>query len=270
MLLSEETGAIHPTAIISDTAQIGRNTTIGPYCIVEDDVVIGENCTLAANTVIRRGSILGNGISVDSFSVIGGAPQIKDFDVSIRGGVKIGSHVVIREHVTIHRSSVEGGYTSIGEGSMLMAASHVGHDAIVGNQVILANAVLLGGFAQIDDYCFMGGGAGAHQFLRIGEGSIIAGGARMTLDTPPFSMIAERNELAGLNLIGLKRREIPREEIIELKRCFQAVYSTQGNPYEKAKKAKEEGLASTRCAEVFLSFFDQKGKKGIISSLRTG
>jgi UDP-N-acetylglucosamine acyltransferase len=150
-----------------------------------------------------------------------------------------------------------------------MAACHVAHDCVVGNNVVIANAVLLAGHVHIGDNCFLGGSAGFHQFVRVGEGAIVSGGARIAQDVPPFAMAAERNEVIGLNLIGLKRRGVVREAMRELKAAFRVVYFTPGNIREIATQAVASGGFRTAEARRFLEFF-VSGKRGFARARREG
>jgi UDP-N-acetylglucosamine acyltransferase len=169
--------------------------------------------------------------------------------------VRVGSGTVIREHVTINRATKAGGETVVGENCFLMAACHVGHDSVVGNSVIIANAVLLAGHVRMADHVFVGGGAVFHQFVRVGEGAMVGGMAGVGLDLPPFVMAAERNQVIGLNLVGLKRRGVAREAIRELKEAFRAVYFTPGNIRDVAAAARTGGAFATPEAGRFLEFF---------------
>jgi len=258
--------SIHKTAIIGENAKLGKNVQIGPYALIEDGVITGDNVQIAAHAIIREGTILGNNVFVDSFAALGGLPQDRKFESSIKSGVKIGDNVMIREGVTVHRSTEEGSFTEVGEETLLMANSHVAHDCKVGKHVNLANGVLLGGRVCIDDFCFLGGNAVVHQHLRIGNGCIVGGRAGLNLDIPPFLMVSEHNEVHGLNKIGLRRRGFSQEEIGELKECLVQVYSEPGNPYKRALSARGNGLGKTEPANIFLTFFENKGPKGCIHS----
>lgn len=252
---------IHSTAIIGRSAVVPDNCEIGPYSIIEEEVTLGAGCRVGPHVVLRRGTSLGDGVEVHAGSVLGGEPQDVGFDASIRSGVLIGDGTIVRETVTISRSSVEGGQTVIGPRCFLMAASHVAHDCVLGEKVVLANAVLLAGHVQVGSFAFLGGSAGIHQFCRIGESVMLGGNASITLDLPPFTMAADRNRMAGLNLVGLRRRGFSREEITDLKRCFSAVYGGRGNPREAAAQAIEEQTATTKAGVMFLQFFTG-GKRG--------
>jgi UDP-N-acetylglucosamine acyltransferase len=243
---------IHPTAIIDPGAKLGANAGVGPYAIVEDGVEIGANCVLAAHAIIRRGTVLGAAVKVDSFAVVGGDPQDLRFDPDVRSGVRIGDRTVLREGATVHRSTHAGGFTEVGPDALLMGCSHVGHDCRVGARVILGNGALLAGHIEVGEGSFLSGGTVFHQFLRIGEGVMVSGNARLGLDVPPFTLAAERNELHGLNLVGLRRRGFDAATIAELKRLYAAVYAS-GAP--RANAAAAVGLAQTEPGKRFLAFF---------------
>lgn len=254
---------IHSTAIIGRSAIIPDDSEIGPYSVIEDDVILGGGCRIGAHVVLRAGTHLEAGVVVHSGAVLGGEPQDIHFDPSIRSGVSVGSQTQIRELVTISRSSKEGEQTVIGKGCFLMAASHVAHDCVLGERVVLANAALLAGHVQIGRYSFLGGSAGIHQFCRVGESVMVGGNAAITLDLPPFTMAADRNRLAGLNLVGLRRRGFSREVIADLKNCFSAVYRNGGNARSAAAEALDQQVAKTEEGLSFLAFF-AGGKRGFV------
>lgn len=242
---------------------------IHPTAIIDDGVEIGSDCTIHAYAILRRGTVLGERVTVHPFAVVGGDPQDLHFDPATESGVRIGSGTTIREHVTVSRSTKAGTSTTIGENCFLMAACHVAHDCVLGNNVILANAVLLAGHVHVGDNCFIGGAAGIHQFARVGEGAIVSGGARIAQDIPPYAMAAERNEVIGFNLIGLKRRGVAREAVRELKEAFRVVYFTSGNIREIATKALGGETFRTPEARRFLEFF-VSGKRGFARARREG
>ncbi len=242
---------IHPTAIVEDGVEIGRDCVIHPYAI------------------LRRGTVLGDRVTVHPFAVVGGDPQDLRFDPATPSGVRVGSGTTIRENVTLNRSTKAGACTTVGENCFLMAGSHAAHDCVIGNNVVLANAVMLAGHVHVGDYCFLGGSAGFHQFVRIGTGAIVSGNARISRDIAPFTMVAERDEVSGLNLVGLKRRGVPRETIRELKEAFRAVYFTPGNIREVATQALGGTAFRTDEARHFLEFFTG-GKRGFARARRAG
>jgi UDP-N-acetylglucosamine acyltransferase len=229
---------------------------VHPTAIVEDGAQLGPGCVIQAYAIVTRHCVLGDGVVVHPFAVVGGDPQDLHFDVAIRSGVRIGAGSVIREHVTIHRATKPDGWTEIGAGCFLMATSHVAHDCRLEDRVILANAALLGGHVHIGAGAFIGGGAAVHQFERVGEGVMVGGGAEISLDIPPFSMVSGRNEVSGLNVVGLRRRGLPRTTILELKRAFRAVNVPIGNLREIAAAELASGAYSSPEARRYLEFFD--------------
>jgi UDP-N-acetylglucosamine acyltransferase len=199
-------------------------------------------------------------------AVIGGDPQDLKFDPAVTSWAHIGAGTVLRENVTVNRSTVADGQTVIGADCFLMAGAHVGHDCVVGDHVVLANNVLLAGFVSMGPFAFVGGGAAFHQFTRVGESAMVGGLARITLDIPPFVMAAERDEIVGLNLIGLRRRGLAREAVAELKECFREVYFDGGNVRHRAQELLTRGVHSPE-VRSFLEFF-AGGRRGIARARR--
>lgn len=241
---------------------------IHPSAVIEDGVTLGDDCHIHAGVVLRAGTVLGDRVTVHPGAVLGGEPQSLGFDPSIVSGVRIGNGTTIREHVTINRASGAGAATTVGEGCFLMAASHLGHDCALANNVVLANNAMLAGHVAVGAFTFVGGGAGVHQFSRIGESVMISGLARVSRDVPPFTMVAERDELVGLNLVGLRRRGFSREAIAELKTLFRELFWRGGNARALAAAALAEGRPVTSEAQRFLEFFAE-GKRGFVQGRRT-
>jgi UDP-N-acetylglucosamine acyltransferase len=229
--------SIHPTAIVEPGAQLGADCEIHPYAIV------------------KRGAILGERVVVHPFAVVGGDPQDLKFKPGTLSGARIGAGTRIREYVTVNCATDAGHFTEIGENCLLMACSHVAHDCVVGRNVVIANAVLLAGHVEVADHAILGGGAAFHQFVRVGQGTIVGGLSRITLDLPPFAMVAERDDLSGLNLVGLRRRGVSRETIAELKEAFRTVYTTAGNIRQVAAAALASGKFQGAETRHFLAFF---------------
>ena len=241
--------------------------SIHPSAIIEDGVQLGAGCVVQAYAIIKKHSVLGEGVVVHPFAVIGGDPQYLKFDPATASGVRIGAGTVVREHVTVNRSIHAGQATVIGARCFLMANVHVGHDCVVADDVVLANNVMLAGHVQIDGNTFLGGAVAVHQFCRIGEGVMVSGVARMAQDVPPYVMAAERNEIIGLNLVGLKRRGLSRESIREIKQAFRTVYFTPGNIRTVARAALDTGTYLTTEGQNFLRFFSE-GKRGFARARR--
>lgn len=261
---------IDDRAIIGKNAELGTNVYVGPFAIIEDGVSIGDNCNIASHAIIRKGSILEEAVFVDSFAVVGGIPQDRKFDARSRSGVILRKGVMMREGATVHRSSVESCYTEIGEQTILMAYSHVGHDCKVGKFVNLVNGVLLGGYVTLGDHAYLGGNAVVHPNINLGENVMIGGRSAINLDIPPFLMVNEINLVRGINAIGIKRRGFAQAAIGDLKNCIQYVLCEPGNPYLKAKQAWEKSMGTSELGKTFLNFFETPGKKGCIHSRHFG
>ena len=246
---------IHPTAIVHPSAQVAADVRVGAYSIIEAGVCIAPGTKLAEHVIVRCGSDIGANCEIDSFVQIGGQPQMRGSE-AIVGGVRIGARTVLREGVTVNKPSKQGGTTTVGEECFFMANSHVGHDCQVGDQVTLANNVMLAGHVHVGTGTFFGGGAGVHQFVRVGARAMVGGNASMSYDIPPFAMAAERNEVRGLNFVGLRRSKTPSPVVFDLKRAYHAVYSGPGDLRKRAETAlatREYGLESAGLE--FLQFF---------------
>jgi UDP-N-acetylglucosamine acyltransferase len=231
------------------------STVIHPTAIVEAGAQLGADCEIHAHAIVRKHCVLGDRVAVHPFAVLGGDPQYLKFDSSLVSGVRIGAGSVVREHVTINRSIHAGGWTALGDNCFLMASTHVAHDCALGNNVIMANAALLAGHVSVGDHTFFGGAAAVHQFCRIGESVMVAGHAAITRDVPHFVMVAERDDVIGFNVVGLKRRGFSRAASAELKAAFQAVYFTPGNIRDVAAQRLLTGAFESAEARRFLEFF---------------
>lgn len=232
--------------------------SIHPTAIIEEGATLGAGCVIHAHAIIKKHSVLGAGVVVHPFAVVGGDPQYLKFDPATVSGVHVGAGTVIREHVTLNRSIHAGKNTIIGARCFLMANAHAGHDCVVADDVVLANNAMLAGHVEVGSFTFVGGGAGIHQFVRIGEGVMVGGLTRLTKDVAPFLMVAERDEVPGFNVVGLKRRGFSRAAIAELKDCFRAVFA-EGDPRKTAARL----VMSVQSDEArrFLEFF-AGGKRG--------
>jgi UDP-N-acetylglucosamine acyltransferase len=242
---------------------------IHPTAIVEPGAQLGADCEIHAHAIIKKHAILGDRVVVHPFAVIGGDPQYLKFERATESFVRVGNGTVLREYVTLNRAIHAGQATTIGENCFLMSGAHLAHDCAVGNNVVLANNALLAGHVSVGDSAFIGGGAAVHQFTRIGEGVMLGGLARITRDLAPYTMVAERDEVSGLNLIGLKRRGASREAIRELKAAFRAVYSEPGNIRDLAARALQSGGFTSPEARRFLEFFTA-GKRSFARPARNG
>jgi len=251
--------SVHSTAIIGAGAKLGQNVVVEPYAVIDSDVVIGDNSVIEAHARIRNGARIGDNCKIGSFAVIAGEPQDIHFDSSIISYVEIGSGSTIRESATIHRATVPNSSTKIGKNCFFMAGSHVGHDSVIGDNCIIANFAALAGWVEMDDNCFISGGVMLHQKIRVGEGVIVSGNSASSMDIPPYVNVAGRNDMAGLNLIGLSRRGASREAVHELKSLYARVFATLSTR-KNAMEALAEGAAKTPEGLKFLKFFEIGGR----------
>ncbi|MEY3812243.1 MAG: hypothetical protein RI910_752 [Verrucomicrobiota bacterium] len=252
---------IHPSAQVHPSARLAPDVEVGAFAIIEAGAILGAGCRIAAHAIVKARAELGVGVRVDHFAVVGGDPQDLSFDPSMDSGTRIGDRTVIREHVTIHRATKAGERTVIGADGLLMAGSHVAHDCVLGDHVILANGCMLGGHVSVGDKAFISGGVAVHQFCRIGGGALVSGNAVITEDVPPNALAHGRNLISGLNLIGLRRRAVPATAVAEIKKAFHAVYAAHGACTALAQTALNEGGYQTPEARDFLNFF-LGGKRG--------
>jgi len=261
---------IHATAIVCDDAELAEDVEVGPYAIIEGGTKLAAGCRIAAHAIVRRGSILDENVDLDSFSVVGGDPQDFKFDSSMPSGVKLGRGVKLREGATIHRSAQENGFTEVGAEVFLMCSAHIGHDCVVGNNAIFANNVSLGGEVVIGPHAVIGGGSLVHQFVRVGESVMLSGYSAVSRDVPPFVTAANRNNVCGLNMVGLKRRDFNADELSDLKRCYREIYFKIGKPELLASAALERNVATSDRGRQFLEFFKSSRIGGYIHSRNKG
>jgi UDP-N-acetylglucosamine acyltransferase len=251
---------IHPTAIIDEGAEIGAEVQIGPYSIIGGGAIIEANCVIQSNVVIEGSVKMGAGNFIGHGAIIGATPQDLGFKPEIKSGVEIGHGNVIREHCTIHRSAAEGGSTILGEKNFLMVGTHVGHDCRIGNGVVIANNSLLAGHVRIDDGTFVGGGSRFHQGIRLGR--LVMAEGRFTKNLPPF-VIAAKNQVFGINILGLRRAGLSSPERDEIKRAFKVLYRSGLNTKQALERAAESEFGDI--GREFFSFVAEAGKRGIVS-----
>ena len=232
---------IHPSAIIEEGAKIGEGCIIGPFCIVGAEVVLGDRVELKSHVVLTGDTEIGDETVVFSFAVIGEIPQ----DLKFKGEASklvIGKRNRIREAVTMNSGTEGGGgVTKVGDDGLFMHGCHVAHDAQIGNNVILVNSVAVAGHCVIEDHVIVGGLSGVHQFVRIGKGAIIGALTMVTNDVIPYGLVqGPRGQLDGLNLVGLKRSGVAREDITALRAAFQMLAQGEGSFMERSKRLGDE------------------------------
>jgi UDP-N-acetylglucosamine acyltransferase len=229
---------VHPTAVVSPGARIGANVRIGPYSVVGEDAVLHDDVELLSHVVIAGRTELGAGTRIYPFASIGHEPQDLKYEGEL-SRLTIGERCVIRENVTINPGTRGGGMeTRIGNDCLLMANSHVAHDCVIGDNVVIASFVALAGHCQIADYVAFGGMCGVHQFVRIGAHAFVGAHSMIDADVIPYGMaVGNRARLAGLNLVGLKRRKFDRESIHTLRTAYRMLFSSEGTLRERIEDA---------------------------------
>lgn len=242
---------IHPTAIIADGAKLGAGVTVGPYSVVGPNVTLGDNVTLHSHVVIDGITEIGEGTTIFPFASIGHPPQDKKFSGEASRLV-IGKNNVIREHVTMNPGTEGGGMlTQVGDNNLFMASSHVAHDCIVGSNCILANNATIAGHVTVGNGAIIGGLSAIHQFVRIGEFAFIGGMSAVEKDVIPYGMVkGERASLEGLNLTGLKRRNVERERIHALRHAFKELFLTSGGSLNERATALKEKFPEAEAAAL--------------------
>ncbi|WP_319823735.1 acyl-ACP--UDP-N-acetylglucosamine O-acyltransferase [Thalassovita sp.] len=227
---------IHPSAIIDPGAQLGEGVKIGPFCIVGPNVVLGDRVELKSHVVVTGRTEIGDDTVIFPFACIGEIPQ----DLKFKGEetrLTVGKRNRIREHVTMNAGTEGGGgLTRVGDDGLFMAGCHVAHDVMLGDRVIVVNNAALAGHCIIGDDVIIGGLSGVHQWVRIGQGAIIGAVTMVTADVLPYGLVqAQRGELDGLNLVGLKRRGVARADISALRDALKQLSSGEGTFQERAR-----------------------------------
>jgi UDP-N-acetylglucosamine acyltransferase len=230
---------IDARAIIDPKAELDENVTVGPFAVIGPDVRIGKGTTIGPNTVIQSHTTIGNDNRIFQFASIGDAPQDKKY-AGEPTRLEIGDRNVIREFTTLNRGTAQdAGVTRIGSDNLFMAYTHVAHDCVIGDHVIMANAASLGGHVTIEDWAILGGFSIVHQFCRIGAHSFSAMGTAIAKDVPPYIMVGGHPaQPHGINSEGLRRRDFSAEAIVQIKRAYKLIY--------KEKRKLSEAVAALR------------------------
>lgn len=262
---------IHPTAVIHPDAMLGSDVIIGPYAVIEGAAKIGDGCEIQAHAIIGANVEMGRDNLIGYGAVIGGDPQDFAFKREVRSLVRIGDGNKIREYCTIHRGTTENSVTTVGHRCFLMAGAHLAHNVSLGDNVIIANNALLGGHVQVAERVFIGGGCVFHQFIRVGRFVMCQGGAAFSKDIPPFTLAANLNGVAGLNVVGLRRGAFTMAQRTEIKEAFNLLYRRGLNTTQALAEARERTWGPE--AQSVFDFVAASRKRGIcdlISSRRGG
>src|SRR5438270_1956982 len=253
---------IHPTAIVDPKAEIGAGAIVGPYCVIGTDVVLGANCWLQNHVTLVGPMHAGHGNKFYAYCSIGQQTQ----DLKYQGEptyLEIGDENTFREFVTVNRSTTSDGKTRIGSRGNFLAYSHIGHDCVVGNEVVFSNNGTLAGHVQVGDNAVMGGLTAVHQFCRIGRFAITGGCSKIVQDVPPF-MIADGNpaKVRGINVVGLERKGFSAETIKAIKEAFRLIYRSKFNTRQAVEAIQQELPASAEITQIIE--FIQTSERGII------
>ncbi|MDK9559825.1 acyl-ACP--UDP-N-acetylglucosamine O-acyltransferase [Gallibacterium anatis] len=254
---------IHPTAIVEEGAVIAENVVIGPFCIVEKTVEIGANTVLNSHIVVKGKTKIGENNHIFQFATIGEVNQ----DLKYAGEATetvIGNNNRIREHVTIHRGTVQGGgITKIGDNNLFMVNAHIAHDCQIKNNCILANNATLAGHVQLDDFVIVGGMSAIHQFVIVGAHVMLGGGSMVSQDVPPYVM-AQGNHARpfGINIEGLKRRGFDKPTLHVIRSVYKLIYRSD-KTLEEIMPEIEQIAATESSISFFIDFF-KRSTRGII------
>ena len=249
-----------PTARVDSGAIIGPGSRIGEFCVIEPEVIIGANCLLEPYVYVKRWTTIGNENEISAGTVLGTDPLDKGFDGQ-RSYLRIGHKNKIREHYTISRGTQPESETRIGDGNYIMTSGHIAHNAMLGDNIVVASCALVAGYVEIENQAFISGGVVIHQYSKIGRLAMVGGNTRVNSDLPPYFLYSDFNVAAkGLNIVGLKRAGFSLAEIKLLKEAYRLLYRA-GLPREEALGRIESELPSEHARH--LVDFVRSSKRGI-------
>lgn len=256
---------IHPTACVEEGAILADDVVVGALSFVGSEVELGASVEIGSHVSLVGRTRIGAGSRVFPFACLGGAPQDRGF----RGEttrLEIGAGTVIREHVTIHVGTTRGGgCTRVGDDNFIMNGAHIGHDCQIGSHTIIASFCGLAGHVKVEDFAVLGAYTGVHQYARVGESVMAASGAMLSLDAPPFAMVAgDRARLVGLNSVGLERRGFSDKTRSEIKHAFHLIFASR-LPLEQALARVDEEVGGVPEVERLVSFL-RKTERGFCRS----
>lgn len=259
---------IHPTAIIEDGAQIASSAKIGPLCWVSSRAKIGENVQLLGKVTIMGDTTIGEGTIVFPGAVLGGGPQDHGNEFQPDARLIIGKNNIIRENVTMHAGTPKEHFTTtVGDGGMFMINSHIAHDCVVGNNVIMTNNAVIGGHVRVGDGAILGGNSAVHQFCRIGRKAMIGGLTGVDRDVIPFGIVTgERGKLRGLNVIGLKRSGFEESVVKSITKAFMFIFKGKDGTFEERVAQAHDKYKDNEMVMEQLKFIDEalQGRRKIM------
>ncbi|WP_459189125.1 acyl-ACP--UDP-N-acetylglucosamine O-acyltransferase [Parabacteroides sp. APC149_11_2_Y6] len=253
---------ISPLAVVHPEAQIGQNVRIDPFAVIEKDVTIGDNCHIHSHAVIMNGARIGKNCQIFPGVVVAGIPQ----DLKFAGEMttaEIGDNTTLRECVTINRGTASKGKTVVGSNCLIMAYSHIAHDCLLKNNIIIGNATQVAGEVEIDDFAIVSGGSLVHQFSRISKHVMVQGGSRIGKDIPPYTLIG-RDPIVycGINIVGLRRRGFTNQQVFLIQDIYRTLY-TRGLNNTEAMKAIETEYEASEERDLILNFI-KSSQRGIV------
>ena len=252
-----ETGSIHPTAHIDPTAELGEGVIVEPHAFVGPGCIVGAGTRLMIRSILLENTTLGRDNVVHPYAVLGGDPQDFKFDrYADPGRLEIGDGNIFRESVTISRGSGTEGATRVGSDCFFMAGSHAGHNARIGDRVVVTNGASIAGHVWIDDACVISAHVAVHQFVRIGRNSMLQGLTRLTMHAPPFSLVCGLNGVMGLNRVGIRRAGLSEEERRAIRAAHDLFYRRRANgEATMAESLREaEGITWPGASREFVDF----------------
>lgn len=259
---------IHPTAVIEDGAQIAASAKIGPFCWVSSRAKIGENVQLLGRVTIMGDTTVGEGTIVFPGACLGGGPQDHGNEFKEEAKLIIGKNNIIRENVTMHAGTPKEHFTTtVGDGGMFMINSHVAHDCVVGNNVIMTNNAVIGGHVRLGDGVIIGGNAAVHQFCRIGRKAMIGGLSGVDRDVIPFGIVTgDRGKLRGLNVIGLKRSGYDEGVVKSITKAFMFIFKGKEGTFEDRLVQAHEKFKDNEMVMEQVKFIDEalQGRRKIM------
>lgn len=251
-----------PLAVIHPEAKIGKNVVIEPFAVIEKDVVIGDNCRIYTHAVLQNGARVGNNCTIFPGAVIAGIPQDLKFAGEETTAI-IGDNTTVRECVTVNRGTASKGETVVGSNCLLMAYSHIAHDCVLNDHIIIGNSCQIAGEVEIDDFAIVSGGCLVHQFTRISKHVMIQGGSRIGKDIPPYTLIG-RDPIVycGINIVGLRRRGFTNQQVYLIQDIYRTLYTRGLNNTEALKCIETEYDPSVE-RDLILNFI-KTSARGIV------
>ncbi len=248
---------IHPTAIVEPGAQLGEGVTLGAYAFVGASVILGDGTRLHHHAAVEGRTTLGKNCEIFPYACIGGKTQ----DLKFKGGAPgliVGDRNVFREYVTIHCATNDGEFTRVGSDNKLLATSHVAHDCVLGDQIVMSNGAVLAGHVIVEDHVVIGGYGGVHQFCRIGTHAMLGAMAKAVQDVPPFTIADGNPAIArSINKVGLERHGFTAERLEAVKQAFRIYYRAGYNRIQALEHLHAHPLAGAPDFQRFLAFVEQ-------------